>query len=108
MIAWIKNQYDGAATTTLVTKVLLGTLACVPAYDRYFIKGLRLRRLSYSRLNATNFGSLLEFVQQRKNLVQFERAQIQIERTDGKKYPIMKVIDMYFWQLGKDESSRIG
>ena len=29
-----------APTTTLVTKILMGTMACIPAYDRYFAIGI--------------------------------------------------------------------
>jgi hypothetical protein len=31
----------GAATDTLVTKVILGTLGCLPAVDRFFIDGFK-------------------------------------------------------------------
>ena len=38
-----KGQPNGgkSATDTLITKIILGTLGCVPAYDRYFIDGLK-------------------------------------------------------------------
>lgn len=36
---------------TLVTKILLGTLGCIPAYDEYFIKGIRTKGLKFSNLN---------------------------------------------------------
>jgi hypothetical protein len=51
LAAWIKNWYlhnishvNGKpkmihVTDTLVTKILLGTLGCTPAYDTYFIDG---------------------------------------------------------------------
>ena len=29
------------ATDTLVTKILLGALGCVPAYDRYYVQAVR-------------------------------------------------------------------
>lgn len=31
---------------TLITKVLMGTLGCVPAYDRYFIEGIKKQRIA--------------------------------------------------------------
>ena len=33
----LKNQLS----FTLITKILMGTLGCVPAYDRYFIAGIK-------------------------------------------------------------------
>jgi hypothetical protein len=32
---------SGTATDTLATKVLLGTLACLPAVDRFFVEGFQ-------------------------------------------------------------------
>ncbi len=101
LMAWVSDQYDELPTTTLVTKILLGTLACVPAYDIYFIRGLRKRDLSYSGLKQSNFGKLLSFVKKPENLAQFETTQRQIEKIGAVRYPIMKLVDMYFWELGK-------
>lgn len=59
---------DPAATDALVTKVLLGTLACMPAYDRYFVDGIKLlnkanqhkHNLSNSSHGQTNSSKLLK------------------------------------------------
>src|SRR5208282_5602226 len=104
LMAWVSEQYEEVPTTTLVTKILLGTLACVPAYDQYFIRGLRLNGLPYSGLKKSNFGKLLSFVKKPKTLAQFEKAQGQIEKIGGVRYPIMKLVDMYFWELGVEDS----
>ena len=70
LLAWIKAWYGantsthrGAAnvTDTLATKILMGTLGCTPAYDRYFTAGLKQRRLSFSYLNKTNFAQMMGF-----------------------------------------------
>ncbi len=29
---------------TLITKILMGTMGCVPAYDRYFIVGIKNKK----------------------------------------------------------------
>ena len=36
----VKNQLS----YTLITKILMGTLGCVPAYDRYFISGIKSKK----------------------------------------------------------------
>ncbi len=49
----IRHAYRpiGEPTDILATKVLLGTLGCLPACDRFFVDGFRSRGLAYSRLN---------------------------------------------------------
>lgn len=113
--SWIRNWYqhniryvNGTAkkihvTDTLVTKILLGTLGCIPAYDRYFIDGLRAKGLSYSTLSKANFKSVVEFYN--LNRADFDSVQRSIKRTSGIYYPTMKLVDMYFWQIGFDKNS---
>jgi len=64
LVAWIKSWYAtntsthrGAANVsdTPATKILLGTLGRTPAYDRFFIAGLKTYGLKFSYLNKTNF-----------------------------------------------------
>lgn len=107
---WIKSWYkdnikavNGKSKTinvtdTLVTKILLGTLGCIPAYDRYFIDGMRKSGVSYSRLNKSNFRSIIEFYKEHKK--GFDAAQKTIYENGNVHYPSMKLIDMYFWQIG--------
>ncbi len=85
-------------TDTLATKIALGTLGCVPAYDRYFIDGLRLSELPYSGLKQGNFLKVVRFYQE--NEFDFKCAQREIKERGGVTYPAMKLVDMYFWQIG--------
>lgn len=113
--SWIKDWYqqnvshvNGKAkkihvTDTLVTKILLGTLGCIPAYDRYFIEGLRAKGLSHSKLSKTNFLSVVGFYKDNRD--DFESIQQSINRTSGTYYPTMKLVDMYFWQIGFEKNS---
>ncbi|MDZ4733513.1 MAG: hypothetical protein SGJ16_07995 [Nitrospirota bacterium] len=114
--SWIRNWYQGNiryvngtakkihATDTLVTKILLGTLGCIPAYDRYFIEGLRATKgLSYSTLTKNNFLSVVEFYKDNRD--DFDSVQESIKRTSGIYYPTMKLVDMYFWQIGFDKNA---
>ncbi len=86
------------ASDTLVTKVILGTLGCLPACDRYFIGGFKSARFRYSYLNAKFVERVLRFC--RDNLRDLRKEQTRIERTGGIHYPLMKLVDMYFWQIG--------
>src|SRR5688572_2822634 len=38
-------------TDTLLSKIMLGTLGCVPAYDRYFIDGLKEMKMQHTGFN---------------------------------------------------------
>ena len=107
---WIKRWYkeniktvNGKAksvnvTDTLVTKILLGTLGCIPAYDRYFIDGMRKSGISYSKLSKTNLKAVATYYKQ--NEVEFLKAQKSIYEKSGAYYPAMKLVDMYFWEIG--------
>lgn len=36
---------------TLITKILMGTLGCVPVYDRYFIDGIKDQKVTTGNYN---------------------------------------------------------
>lgn len=88
----------GQPTDTLVTKILLGTLGCLPAVDRYFIDGFKAEGQKYSRVNNGFIKRLHQFSSNR--LPELRHEQDRIERATGVRYPLMKLIDMYFWQIG--------
>jgi hypothetical protein len=96
----VRNAYApfGQPTDTLVTKVLLGTLGCLPACDRFFLFGFKSEGFSYSYLNKPFVERLLDFCQ--KNTNELREEQARIASASGLHYPIMKLVDMYFWQIG--------
>jgi len=107
----IKGAYRPFAPTnnawqpsdTLVTKVLLGTFGCLPACDRYFISGFRSAGFKYSYLNARFVERILHFC--RDNLPDLLEEQTRIELSGGMHYPLMKLVDMYFWQTGYERET---
>jgi hypothetical protein len=84
----------------LATKILLGTLGCIPAYDRYFVDGLRIikKRHQVPKLTPSNFSAVVKFYQAHRP--EFDHAQREIKNRGGPTYPAMKLVDMYFWQIG--------
>ena len=84
---------------TLVTKVLMGTLGCVPAYDRYFISGVRNEKAASGNFNIRSILELVEFYN--KYYDDFEQARNQM-MVCGMEYPQMKILDSCFWQVGFD------
>jgi len=87
-------------TDTLVTKVLMGTLGCVPAYDRYFIAGIKdqsvVGRGGYS-YNRKSVAALADFYVENSKALESARSGLMV---DGLEYPQMKMLDMGFWQRG--------
>lgn len=89
-------------TDTLITKVVLGTFGCLPACDRYFIDGFKSEGFKYTSLNDKFVDCIRTFC--RANLAVLRREQAIIEKTSHLHYPLMKLVDMYFWQIGYEQS----
>ena len=96
----VKAAYEpyAAATDTLVTKVMLGVLGCVPACDRFFIDGFTSKGFQYSYLNLKFINRVLRFCVE--NVSDLRAEQARIAASGNSHYPLMKLVDMYFWQIG--------
>lgn len=88
-------------TDTLLSKIMLGTLGCVPAYDRYFIDGLKEMKMQHTGFNEASLNELFNFID--KNKEEIDQAQKLIMTKIQIHYPLMKILDMYFWQIGYDK-----
>lgn len=95
-----KTALKITATDTLISKVLLGTLGCVPAFDKYFCKGLKQSGIKNITFEKKSLEYLLNFTQTKHQAV--TNVQRSIKDKTGIYYPVMKIIDMYFWQIGYD------
>lgn len=91
-------------TDTLLSKIMLGTLGCVPAYDRYFIEGLKEIGMLHTSFNETSLNELFHFID--NNKIEIRKAQDLIKSRIQRHYPVMKILDMYFWQIGYDKDVR--
>lgn len=113
LVSTVKRIYGRlqiSPTNTLVTKVLLGTFGCTPAYDALFIEGVtywnqtlpqEYRPKFPARFGKHNYRGLIDLYRGRKN--EFQEAQTYIEQRSIT-YPVMKLADMYFWMLGYQQS----
>jgi len=101
----IYTEVHVTPTDTLITKVLLGTFCCTPAYDQFFIDGVKTWRCLQdereprfpAKFGRNSYHGLLEFYRQNKKSIQEAQAVI---AQHGIAYPVMKLVDMYFWNLG--------
>jgi len=91
-------------TDTLLSKIMLGTLGCVPAYDRYFIDGLKEMKMEHTGFNEASLNELFNFID--KNKKEIDQVQKLITAKTQRHYPLMKILDMYFWQIGYDKDRK--
>lgn len=83
-------------TDTLASKILLGVYGNVPAYDRYFKNALLLFGFN-NQFNERSLRELANFYNANHSVFNEMR---KLFITDGVYYTPMKLIDMYFWQIG--------
>ncbi len=109
---YYKESYNETATDTLITKILLGTLGCVPAYDRFFVAGIgRTDDIGPNlcigpTLNEKNFEKLISWCNEGSNKAELNKAKNKVNGKSSVYYPIMKIVDMYFWNEGKEHIKR--
>ncbi len=95
-----RSNIDGrsAVSEILITKILLGTLGCVPAYDRFLLAGLKECNIASGTFCPKSIMSLACYYL--NNKAEFEKCRNTISSTT--EIPQMKLIDMALWQLGYD------
>lgn len=92
-----RNFPAQAISDTLITKILMGTLGCVPAYDRYFNDGVKKYGVASALFNPKSIQNISKYYVE--NSSDFENWRHTISE-EGIVYPQMKVLDMCFWQIG--------
>lgn len=102
----IRKEVRGRAVASsvspiLITKILLGTLGCVPAYDTFFEKGARHLGIKEKNYNEDSLLELADFYEEHNDRLEEARRGM---RTEDLIYPQMKVLDMGFWQVGFEKS----
>lgn len=83
------------ATDTLVTKILLGALGCVPAYDRYYVQTVRKYGISAGGYDRKSIQDVAKYYLSHKD--EFEAVRKELCKS-GMEYPVMKIMDMCMWQ----------
>lgn len=98
-----KPSFEGVtnnATDTLVTKILLGTLGCVPAYDRYYVQAVKQYGISAGGYNKESVRDVAKYYLSYRDGFEAIRAELS---THGAEYPAMKLMDMCMWQAAYEE-----
>lgn len=81
----------------LITKILMGTLGCVPAYDRFFQDGVATYKVTTQEYSLDSVLKLVDFYEEHNDRLEEARRGM---RVGDLTYPQMKVLDMGFWQIG--------
>ena len=79
----------------------MGTLGCVPAYDRFFQDGVATYKVTTREYSPESVRRLVDFYEEHNDRLEEARRGMQ---TDELIYPQMKLFDMGFWQVGFEES----
>ena len=98
----IRKEVAGREVTTpvspvLITKILMGTLGCVPAYDRFFQDGAKYLGLEHNSYKENSLLELADFYEEHNDRLEEARRGLE---GDDLPYPQMKLLDMVFWQIG--------
>ena len=98
----IRNEVAGrevpsSVSPVLITKILMGTLGCVPAYDRFFQDGVATYKVTTQEYSLKSVLRLVNFYEEYNDRLEEARRGMRI---DDLIYPQMKLLDMGFWQIG--------
>ena len=118
--AWLMNVYDYIAnyfrpmrdevagrvvdspvSPVLIAKILMGTLGCVPAYDRFFQDGVATYKVTTREYSLESVLRLVDFYEEHNDRLEEARRGMQCEDLT---YPQMKLLDMGLWQVRFEKS----
>ena len=103
----IRDEAAGRAVASsvspvLITKILMGTLGCVPAYDRFFQDGVATYKVTTQEYSPESVLRLVDFYEEHNDRLEEARRGM---RTEDLIYPQMKLLDMGFWQVGFEKDA---
>ena len=95
----IRDEVAGREVPTpvspvLITKILMGTLGCVPAYDRFFQDGVATYKVTTREYSPESVRRLVDFYEAHNDRLEEARRGM---RVGDLIYPQMKLLDMGFW-----------
>lgn len=104
----IRDEVAGREVPTpvspvLITKILMGTLGCVPAYDRFLVDGIKKYKVTTQEYSLDSVIRLVDFYEEHNDRLEEARRGMQ---SDDLIYPQMKLLDMGFRQIGYDEATK--
>ncbi len=95
------RKVPSSVSPVLITKILMGTLGCVPAYDRFFQDGVATYKVTTREYSPESVRRLVNFYEEHNDRLEEARRGM---RVGDLIYPQMKLLDMGFWQIGFEKS----
>ena len=95
------RKVASSVSPVLITKILMGPLGCVPAYDRFFQDGVATYKVTTREYSPESVLRLVDFYEEHNDRLEEARRGM---RVGDLIYPQMKVLDMGFWQVGFEKS----
>jgi hypothetical protein len=92
--------FNEQVSDTLRTKIIMGTLGILPTYDSYVKAGLSHNNIT-QQFGAKSVGELFTFATDHAE--EISMIQKFTKEARGMEYPVMRVLDMYFRETGKEE-----
>lgn len=96
------HAVESSVSPVLITKILMGTLGCVPAYDTFFEKGVRHLGLKEKDYNEDSLLELADIYEAHNDRLEEARRGM---RVGDLIYPQMKLLDMGLWQVGFEKDA---
>lgn len=95
----VNNVHD-----TVIGKILLATLGCIPAYDRYVVAGMKAEGLC-GTLGKKSLPGLVDYSRVHSSILRkiMTSVNVDVQRESGCStlvYPVAKILDMIFWEYG--------
>lgn len=88
----LNNSYgEDKPTDTLITKILLGTFACIPAFDTFFKESCAAITPKIEQNPKNAFRELCDFAIKYREELRFSNGDVYC--------PPMKALDFYFWEV---------
>ncbi|WP_143008457.1 hypothetical protein [Pseudobutyrivibrio sp. YE44] len=105
-VAYAKyKRNNDTVSEILISKVMLGALGCVPAYDTCLNYALTKLQIAPKTFSGNSLKAVLKYCEDDGK--QIESCRSTLINETGIEYPDMKIIDMALWMYGrKDDSSK--
>ena len=87
------REIESPVSPVLITKILMGTLGCVPAYDKFFVDGIKEHKVTTGEYSLKSVLKLADFYEAHNDRLEEARRGMQYEDLT---YPQMKLLDMGF------------
>ena len=101
---WVNGERKRVTPSNiLITKILLGTLACVPAFDRYFLMGAEICDISRLKLDKPSLLECFRFYDEHN--LEFSKAS-DLLKSKNFHFPPMRLLDLYLWEVGFNSAQK--